>query len=150
MAILQAARAYVLGMSEDSAKSWGLNRAIFYAVAKRGFKKLQPRKPAKVKVPRRELRPSEFNIYTLGDEMAYSVKVKGMQLFTIGDEIQTPEAFEKQIASRLGKRFKEAWQEAVKICQNLDKGVLLSQRYFYESLYKPNRDRLAKKWSEEL
>ena len=38
MAILQAARAMELGFSETRAKSWGLNRAIFYAAAKRGFK----------------------------------------------------------------------------------------------------------------
>lgn len=38
MATLQAARAYVLGMRVASAKSFGLNRAIFYAAAKRGFK----------------------------------------------------------------------------------------------------------------
>jgi hypothetical protein len=38
MAILQAARAEALGLPEDSAYSWGLNRAIFYAAAKRGFR----------------------------------------------------------------------------------------------------------------
>ena len=38
MAVLQAARALVLGLPESQAKSWGLNRAIFYAAAKRGFK----------------------------------------------------------------------------------------------------------------
>jgi hypothetical protein len=38
MAILQAARAKVLGYSLNEAKSFGLNRAIFYAAAKRGFK----------------------------------------------------------------------------------------------------------------
>ena len=38
MATLQAARAYVLGLPVASAKSFGLNRAIFYAAAKRGFK----------------------------------------------------------------------------------------------------------------
>ncbi|RKX68601.1 hypothetical protein DRP53_10400 [candidate division WOR-3 bacterium] len=155
MALLQAARAYVLGMSETSAKSWGLNRAIFYAAAKRGFKKIQPRKPPQLKIPLKDLKPSEreritksYDIYTLGDEMAYTVKLKGVMLFTIGGEIQTPEAYDHQIASRFGKSYQKAWQEAVRICQSFDKGVLLSQRYFYESLYKPNRDKLAKKWSE--
>src|SRR5579875_2525433 len=38
MSILQAARAEALGLPHDSALSWGLNRAIFYAAAKRGFK----------------------------------------------------------------------------------------------------------------
>jgi len=38
MALLQAARAHVLGLPLESAYSWGLNKAIFYAAAKRGFK----------------------------------------------------------------------------------------------------------------
>jgi hypothetical protein len=41
MATLQAARAYVLGYSLEEAKSFGLNRAIFYAAAKRGFKSMK-------------------------------------------------------------------------------------------------------------
>ena len=38
MTLLQAARAHVLGLPLESAYSWGLNRAIFIAAAKRGFK----------------------------------------------------------------------------------------------------------------
>jgi hypothetical protein len=38
MAVLQAARAYTLGLPLESAYSWGLSRAIFFAAAKRGFK----------------------------------------------------------------------------------------------------------------
>jgi hypothetical protein len=38
MAVLQAARAYTLGLPLESAYSWGLTRAIFFAAAKRGFK----------------------------------------------------------------------------------------------------------------
>ena len=38
MAMLQAARAESLGLPHDSALSWGLNRAIFFAAAKQGFR----------------------------------------------------------------------------------------------------------------
>ncbi len=38
MALLQAARATALGYRPDEAESFGLNRANFYATAKRGFK----------------------------------------------------------------------------------------------------------------
>jgi len=153
MATLQAARAFVLGLSLDSAKSWGLNRAIFYAAAKRGF--VSPRyPPQEVKIPekiieeemRREIAKT-FEIYHLGDEMAYSVKIKGKRMFMIGNEVQTPENFYKQIESRFGKNFKKVWAEAIKICQNFDEGILKSQRYFYETVYKPRRDELAEKWS---
>ena len=48
MAVLQAARALCLGLSEDSSKSWGLNRAIFYAAAKRGFKAFRMKRPVAI------------------------------------------------------------------------------------------------------
>lgn len=155
MAILQAARAKILGLPLDSAKSWGLNRAIFYAAAKRGF--VRPElKVTKVKIPEkmieekmREKIAKTFEIYHLGDEMAYSVKIGKKRLFMIGNEIQTPEAFYKQIESRF-ENFERAWEEALNICKSYDKGILKSQRYFYEIIYKPRRDDLAKKWSTPL
>ncbi|MDI6591962.1 MAG: hypothetical protein QME61_03460, partial [Patescibacteria group bacterium] len=89
-----------------------------------------------------------FGIEKIGDEIAYCVKIGGKRVFTIGNELQRPEDFKKQIESRFGNKFKKAWSEALKIVKNYDKGVLLSQRYFYEGVYKPRRDELAKKWSE--
>jgi len=153
MATLQAARAYVLGEPIDSAKSWGLNRAIFYAAAKRGFKpKPGPLKPPTFKLELDEKKIAKiqktFGISHLGDEMGYSVELDGKKYFTIGEEVQTPENFKKQVVSRFGKAFKKAWDEAVKICKGYDKGVLLSQHYFYETIYKPRRDVLAEQWSE--
>ena len=55
--------------------------------------------------------------------------------------------FKKQIEDRLGKKFKKAWAEALKICKQAGEGTLMSQHYFYESVYKPRRDDLAEKWS---
>jgi hypothetical protein len=153
MATLQAARAYVLGEPIDSAKSWGLNRAIFYAAAKRGFKP----KPGPLKAPKFKMDLDEkkiakiqktFGISHLGDEMGYSVELDGKKLFAIGDEVQTADKFKKQIASRFGKVYKKAWAEAVKICKEYDKSVLMSMRYFYETVYKPRRDVLAVQWTE--
>ncbi len=153
MAILQAARAYVLGLSINEAKSWGLNRAIFYASAKKGFSKLESGIPKslslKIKASEKKMKEirSSFGIYYLGDEMAHSVEIEGKRIFIIGEEIQRPTDFDRQIEARLGKQFKKVWEEAVKICQGYDKGILLSQRDFYESVYKPHRDELAEKWS---
>ncbi|MDH5683083.1 MAG: hypothetical protein OEZ20_01250 [candidate division WOR-3 bacterium] len=154
MATLQAARAYVSGMSVASAKSWGLNRAIFYAAAKKGFfkPKAGPPKPPEFKVPMPEEKLAavrkSFGVTHLGDEMAYSVKLEGKTMFTIGSEIQTPENFKKSIEHRFSKSFSKAWQEAVQICKGYDKGVLQSQHYFYETVYKTRRDELAQKWTE--
>ncbi len=154
MAVLQAARAYVLGEKMDTAKSWGLNRAIFYAAAKRGFKpKPGPLRPPafKIDLSEREINKltKTFSVSHLGDEMGYSVKLEGKKLFIIGEQVQTPESFKKQIGTRFGNTFKKAWAEAVKICKGYDKSVLLSQRAFYDSVYKPRRDVLAEQWTED-
>jgi len=88
-----------------------------------------------------------FKPSTLGDEMAYSVEIKGVKYFLIGDKVQTPEDFAKQIESRFEGKFEKAWQEAVEHCRKYDEGILKSQRYFYEMVYKPYRDQLAQQWT---
>jgi len=152
MAILQAARAYLLGLPIESAKSFGLNRAIFYAAAKRGFKKKGPPpelRLEKLRIPREKLDQIKrtFQIFQLGDEMSYMVEIEGRKYFVIGGEVQTEADFKRQVERRFGDKFDLVWQEALNICKQYDKGVLLSQRYFYETIYKPRRDELAKKWS---
>jgi hypothetical protein len=157
MATLQAARAHVLGMPLASAKSFGLQRAIFYAAAKRGFKgKGEAGPPKQFALKGLEMTGSKlakirksFTMTTVGDEVAYSVVIDGRKLFVIGNEIKTKDDFKKQIEQRFGAHFRDAWKEAIAICKKYDKGVLLSQRYFYETIYKPRRDELAKKWTGE-
>jgi hypothetical protein len=153
MATLQAARAYCLGKSLEEAKSFGLNRAIFYAAAKRGFKTKPTREPyklplEKLKIPREKIKPT-YEIDHIGDEMAY-VEIEGKKYYVIGDEIQTPEKFEKEIEKRFEGKWEKAFKEAVEICKSYEKNILLSQKNFYEMVYKPRRDILSKKWSEEL
>jgi len=158
MAVLQAARAYVLGLSLNSAKSWGLNRAIFYAAAKKGFVKPKGLLEIKeIKIPEKRLDEKTqekimktFNIFYLGDEMAYSVKIDDEIYFMIGNEIQSLESFYKQVERRFGRKFQQAWDEAIRICKSFNEAVLKSQRYFYEVVYKPRRDELASKWSEMI
>jgi hypothetical protein len=157
MAVLQAARAYVLGMPLVSAKSWGLNRAIFYAAAKKGFfkgthKMYKEMLIKRAPLPREKIKKIQetFNVEYLGDEMAYSVEIDGKKYFTIGGEIQDENKFYSQVERRFEDKFDIAWNEAVEICKKVDKGVLLSQRYFFESVYKIRRDTLAEKWSNLL
>jgi len=157
MAVLQAARAKKLGLPDESAFSWGLNRAIFYAAAKRGFKGrgVTPYKSRdsekKVTVTRQE-GPREF---FLGDEKAFLDKESSSEdrpVFEIGDEAQTASDFEKQIVARFGDEssFKEAWDEAQKIVMSYTDDTLKSQHEFFEKVYKPRRDVLSNKWSEEF
>ncbi len=144
MATLQAARASALGLDRDEAYSWGLNRAIFYAAAKQGFRSAYSHGGGSGKAEPKEVKPS----FTLGDELAYKENDKGKSMFAIGEKAQTPNDFEKQVISRFGGKFDAAWNEAMQIVEGEDRETLLSQRKFYEDVYKPRRDVLAKKWSE--
>lgn len=86
--------------------------------------------------------------FSLGDELAFTEKKSEKPMFIFGGKTQTPGDFDRQIVSRFGGKFDQAWEEAMKIVESQDKETLLSQRKFYEEVYKPRRDALAKKWSD--
>jgi hypothetical protein len=142
MAVLQAARAKILGLSLESAYSWGLNRAIFIAAAKRGFK------GGTGEVGGRGGKTSKgMDTYHLGDDMAFKTERGGVLLFTIGGKVQTKEDFEKQVKSRFGDKFPEAWKEALTYVKKFDRETLLSADGFFNEVYRPRRDELAEAWS---
>jgi hypothetical protein len=151
MALLQAARAKALGYLLDEAESFGLNRAIFYAAAKRGFKGGTGTKhPGEQQI----LRETPVRSITktiqqdaLGDEIAYYVEIDGKKRYVMGDEILEPDDFSRQVAQRFGQAFPQAWEQALQIVEQTDRGTLESRRKFYEEVYQPRRDELAKTWS---
>ena len=146
MATLQAARAHLLGLKLDEAYSWGLNRAIFIAAAKRGFK---GGSGGRSESGAGETRPPEArpDVFRLGDDMAFIEVRGGKKLFTIGGKVQTEADFKRQVASRFGEEFSAAWRDAIDLLGNYDRDTLLSQNAFYRDIYKPNRDSLVEKWS---
>jgi len=147
MALLQAARARELGLTEREAKSWGLNRAIFYAAAKRGFKHGTQRSVARRGHAEGKGAGTTGKAYFLGNEMAYTTKKNGRRYFTIGGEPQTEQDFGRQIEARFGKHFSDAWKESRSITHLYPKDVLLSQNRFFGEVYRPRRDELASKWT---
>ncbi len=145
MALLQAARAYVLGLPLESAYSWGLNRAVFIAAAKRGFKGGRGEgggNGGKASGSRAS--------FKLGDDMAFKTERNGVMLFTIGGEVQTKEAFDKQVRARFGGTFEAAWKEALDYVESFPKETLLSADSFFGDVYRPRRDQLADKWTLAL
>ena len=144
MSLLQAARAYILGLPLESAYSWGLNRAIFIAAAKRGFKggsSSGKRGEGTKRSSKRE------GTYSLGDDMAFKTEQDGVLLFTIGGKVQTRGEFEKRVKARFGNAFPAAWKEALAYVKTFDKDVLLSTDDFFRTVYRPMRDELSEKWS---
>lgn len=149
MAVLQAARAHLLGLEVDTAKSWGLNRAIFYAAAKRGFKGTKPTKRSRSEVKEKPVHETP-EAYHLGSEVAFKApQEEGPLYFTIGGKVQTKEDFHQQIESRFGATFDQAWEEALEYVRSFEEPTLLSQTAFFNTVYKPRRDELAAKWSEQ-
>jgi len=147
VATLQAARGKELRLSTTLARSWGLNRAIFYAAAKRGFKERKAPSRRQEEVDRKPIEKTR-NAYFLGDEMAYASKKGQRFYFAIGGELQTDGDFKRQIERRFGNAFSEAWKESLDIVRQYPKEVLLLQSKFFEEVYKPRRDELASKWTE--
>jgi hypothetical protein len=143
MATLQAARALELGLPMDSALSWGLNRAIFYAAMKRGFKG-----KTATDAPAGRTSSAAPQEYYLGDEKAYTQPGSKKLYFEIGGKAQTEKDFEKQIAARFGRRFDAAWNEALDYVRHFDRETLLSGEGFFASVYRPKRDEFALKWTE--
>jgi hypothetical protein len=153
MATLQAARARHLGLPEGSALSWGLNRAIFYAAAKRGFgRSSRTTTGAEGVAPAKPGGPPEPERYSLGNDEAYADPSAPELRFTIGGETQTPEGFERQVGVRFGspENFQRAWAEAMAVVAAFDEATLRSARGFYDDVYRPRRDALVTKWTEEF
>jgi hypothetical protein len=148
MAILQAERARRLGLPTESADSFGLNRAIFYAAAKAGFRSAGAERPTgEPKAPGRE--PTA---YPVGDDVAYRDPNSETLLFAIGGETQTEEAFHQQVAHRFGDHatFERARKEAQALVEAAPEAAVRSAQEFFATVYRPHRDELAVRWSDWL
>ncbi len=60
-------------------------------------------------------------------------------LFTIGGEVQTNEAFDRQVRARFGDTFEAAWKEALEYVETFPKETLLSTVGFFGHVYRPTR-----------
>lgn len=143
MALLQAARYYLLMKDFEKALSFGLNRAIFYAWAKRtlktglsGAKKLKTTQ----EMPKEKKKIGEEKVFFLGNEGAY---LSEHGWFKIGDQEQKPSDFEREVINKIAEvmPFEEAWKIAIDYLKKFNKETLLDQRKFFEEVYKPVRDR---------
>ncbi len=151
MAMLQAARARYLGLSEESAYSWGLNRAIWYAAAKRGFSGGGGGGTGHG-AGGGESKAKTGDVFYLGQDFAYRDPGNPKVTFVLGGKPQTEAEFRAKIASRFGgaRNFKKAWDEATRIVAEAGEELLKSGETFYSMVYKPRRDDLVAKWTEEF
>ncbi|MEM2341443.1 MAG: hypothetical protein QXX94_00070 [Candidatus Bathyarchaeia archaeon] len=76
----------------------------------------------------------------IGDEVAF-VSKDGW--FTIGDQTQKPEDYDRQIAGHIAGivSYERAWQAAIEYLKGFPKETLLNQQKFFKQVYEPVRDR---------
>jgi hypothetical protein len=139
MALLQAARYFVLTGDLEKSYSFGLNRAIFYAWAKRRGVPVAASRERVTREVSVERDVEGRTVVYVGDEAAYLGR---SGWFAMGDQEQTPELFEREVKSKVERvmPFEEAWKLAVEYVKSFDRRTLLSQRDFYERVYLPVRD----------
>jgi hypothetical protein len=138
MALLQAARCFLLTRDIEKSKSFGLNRAIFYAWAKqRGVEAKKPSGRRGVVKPSKQA--EERNVFQLGNETAY-LSEDGWLM--IGNAEQTPRDYDEQIVRRINEvvPYEEAWRRALQYLEEFPQDVLLDQQKFFNKVYKPVRD----------
>jgi hypothetical protein len=140
MALLQAARHFILMGDEEKAKSFGLNRAIFYAWAKRrGVAGPRPRRtiPSGEEVAK-ERREGKTLVY-VGNEGAYTSE-EGW--YIIGEESQLPQDYDRQIVSKIDPvlPYGRAWNSALEYLRDFPRSDLLDHSKFFSEVYRPVRD----------
>ena len=148
MAMLQAARAKTLGLPEESAFSWGLNRAIFIAAAKAGFRgggsTEGPSSAGATAPPKRET-------YRLGDDEAFRDPKSKQLVFTIGEKDQTLAEFERAVTSPGSERRRISEPRGTKHFARSGSTTgrrSESRERFYSEVYKPRRDDLSDTWTQ--
>jgi len=151
-AVLQAARAFTLGLSLDASKSWGLNRAIFYKAVKDGYigNYRRARKDQNTQtgtggfIPRSKSKTYGI-LYSVGGEKAFSVNTRSGLRFVIGGKQQTPQMFDRQVMRRF-PNWSLVWSEAIEIIENAPSSTIRSQSRFHKDIYKFWRRTLSIKW----
>lgn len=150
MALLQAVRYYLFYKDIVKAKSWGLNRAVFYAWAKyygskQPYRLLRVEEEIRKKILRGE-KPSkcpEGFIEVLGE----CVKTSSRGYYVMGDVEQTPYDYDRQVNMKIKRLMdpEKVWEKTVEYISCFPEWVLKDPVKFYKYVYEPVRDTFFKK-----
>ncbi len=141
MALLQAARYYALTGDLEKAKSFGLNRAIFYAWAKHYGRVI---KPWRAQAGAKALGRSNVKITkVLGEEVPASES----GWFIIGDKEQLPQDFDRQVVGKVSSvlPFEVAWDVTLQYIKKFPENILRNHQRFFKFVYEPVRDDFIEK-----
>lgn len=139
MGLLQAARYYLLKGDLKKAKSFGLNRAIFYAWAKHYGRAYKPKYST--------ARTREDKSWRLEKVLGEEAPVSPRGWYMIGDKEQLPEDYDREIASKINAviPYREAWEKTIEYLKQFPEQVLRDPQKFYKQVYEPVRDSFIEK-----
>ena len=144
MALLQAARYYKLYGDLEKAKSWGLNRAIFYAWAKHYGPRYRAHTMTIDELLRRtrERKPGSKCPEGMAEVLGECVQVSPRGWFMIGGQEQTPRDFEREVVLKVRKLlpWDRVWSEALDYVSLFPDWVLRDPQKFFKLVYEPVRD----------
>ena len=144
MALLQAVRYYLLTGDIAKAKSFGLNRAIFYAWSKyHGVRRWRVPQVVEKKVKSYSTDSGSGNLSVVKD----NVEVSSRGWFVIGGQEQTPTDFDRQIRFKFETfiPFDVVWRIAVNYVKQFPESVLRDPNKFFKYVYEPVRDNFVEK-----
>jgi len=157
MGLLQAARYYLLHGDLEKAKSFGLNRAIFYAWAKHYGRGYIPKNAKRLYIDIVDIN-TEGSVQS-SDKSRVQEEVLGEGAFVsprgyfiIGDKEQLPEDYDRNITNKIEGvvPYELAWEAALKYLSRFPRQVLEDPVKFYEKAYEPVRDHFIELVVKEL
>ena len=137
-----------LGYSEEEAKSLGLARAIFFAYSKSksagswGRRKKTYRRPSRTEEIKQK---PNFDIINFAGLETYILRENGKIVAIVGDQKQTPEKFDKNVARKFEWSIKEGAFKVV--CRLIDERI---KDYSVQELNSGTAYKLYKKYRDEL
>ncbi len=144
MALLQAARYYLVHGDLDKAKSFGLNRAIFYAWAKYYGPHTQQWRRARLEeilrrgvVRERKTKCPEGMVEVLGE----CVEESPRGYYVISGREQSPREYDEKIVGKINKviDYNRVWSVAIDYVREFPEWILRDQQKFYKVVYEPVR-----------
>ena len=143
MALLQAARYYLLTGDLAKAKSFGLNRAIFYAWAKYYGPHGRRGGYAASRIASFGRSEKKF-VKVFGTE---EVPVSDRGWFEMGGKEQLPEDFDRVVRSKLEAvaPWEVLWSKTLEYLRKFPVSVLKDPQKFYKYVYEPVRDRFVER-----
>lgn len=144
MGLLQAARYYLLKGDLDKAKSFGYNRAVFYAWAKHyGGRLRYYRQSSKINQESISMdRSCKNRTWRQATILGEPVTISPRGWYGMGSEEHLPRHYDENIVKKIEMiiPYEIAWKATLEYLKKFPREVLKDQQKFFRMVYQPVRD----------